>query len=250
MRRGPEVPEERVPVVESLDGFARITSKELAPIHSVKNGTLQNACSARPRVVVGLGKSAHSHIVRLVNNPVAGQKKRRGTKKTETGQNKQPVVGTRKTQTGQKKTDIRDKIKKRQTGQKKKRHRDKKKKPNLGTKNDIGTKSNMELGTKNDIGVCVGVCVCVFVCVGVWEVSGLVCGWVCWCVCLGCADRPSAGPPSSPHFRSFSLSLWESCRGHTTARELQTCTLEGPGASKHHQNSTRKPQRKREIERK
>ena len=27
---------------------------------------------------------------------------------------------------------------------------------------------------------------------------------------------------------------------HTTARELQTCTLEGPGASKHHENSTRK----------
>ena len=30
---------------------ARITSKELAPIHSVKNGILQNACSTRPRVV-------------------------------------------------------------------------------------------------------------------------------------------------------------------------------------------------------
>ena len=36
MRREPEVPEERVPVVECLDGHARITSKELAPIHSVK----------------------------------------------------------------------------------------------------------------------------------------------------------------------------------------------------------------------
>ena len=36
MRREPEVPEERVPVVEGLDGLARITSKELAPIHSVK----------------------------------------------------------------------------------------------------------------------------------------------------------------------------------------------------------------------
>ena len=31
MRREPEVPEERVPVVECLDGPARITSKELAP---------------------------------------------------------------------------------------------------------------------------------------------------------------------------------------------------------------------------
>ena len=42
-----EVPEATVPVVECLDGPARITSKELAPIHSVKNGILQNACSAR-----------------------------------------------------------------------------------------------------------------------------------------------------------------------------------------------------------
>ena len=36
MRREPEVPEERVSVVECLNGHARITSKELAPIHSVK----------------------------------------------------------------------------------------------------------------------------------------------------------------------------------------------------------------------
>ena len=63
MRREPEVPEERVPVVECLDGPARITSKELAPIHSVKSGTLQNACSTRPRVVADLGKSARMHIV-------------------------------------------------------------------------------------------------------------------------------------------------------------------------------------------
>ena len=63
MRREPEVPEEKVPVVECLDGHARITSKELAPIHAVKSGTLQNACSGRPRVVVGLVKSAHSRQV-------------------------------------------------------------------------------------------------------------------------------------------------------------------------------------------
>ena len=51
--REPEVPEEKVPVVECLDGLARITSKELAITHFVKSGTLQNACSTRPRVVVG-----------------------------------------------------------------------------------------------------------------------------------------------------------------------------------------------------
>ena len=54
--REPEVPEEEVPVEECFDGLARITSKELAITHFVKSGTLQNACSTRPRVVVGLGK--------------------------------------------------------------------------------------------------------------------------------------------------------------------------------------------------
>ena len=65
MRREPEVPEEEVPVAECLDGPARITSKELAPIHSVKSDILQNACSRRPRVVLGLGKKcsyAHRQI--------------------------------------------------------------------------------------------------------------------------------------------------------------------------------------------
>ena len=66
--REPEVPEEKVPVVERLDGLARVPSKELATTHFVKSGTLQNACSARPRVVVGLGKSAHTHIVRLTHS--------------------------------------------------------------------------------------------------------------------------------------------------------------------------------------
>ena len=73
--REPEVPEERVPVVECLDGPARITSKELAPIHFVKSGTLQNACSTRPRVVVGLGKSALMRIARLKNSRLKGLKK-------------------------------------------------------------------------------------------------------------------------------------------------------------------------------
>ena len=49
-------------MVDCLDGFARITSKELAPIHSVKSGTLQNACSTRPRVVVRFGeKCSYAH---------------------------------------------------------------------------------------------------------------------------------------------------------------------------------------------
>ena len=50
MRREPEVLEARVPVVECLDGLARITSKELAPTHSVKHGILQNAGSTSRRM--------------------------------------------------------------------------------------------------------------------------------------------------------------------------------------------------------
>ena len=73
--REPEIPEAEVPVVERLDGLARITLEELAITHFVKNGTLQNACSTRPRVVVGLGKSAHSHIVRLMNSRQKRSKK-------------------------------------------------------------------------------------------------------------------------------------------------------------------------------
>ena len=73
--REPEVPEEEVPVVECLYGPARITLEELAITHFVKNGTLQNACTTRPRVVSDLGKSARMHIVRLMNNLVKGPKR-------------------------------------------------------------------------------------------------------------------------------------------------------------------------------
>ena len=73
--REPEVPEEKVPVVECLDGLARITLEKLATTHFVKKGTLQNACSTRTRVVVGLGKSAHTHIVRLMNSRQKGLKR-------------------------------------------------------------------------------------------------------------------------------------------------------------------------------
>ena len=74
MHREPEVPEARVPVVESFDCHARITLEELAPIHSVKSGTLQNAYSTRPRVVADSGKSARMHIARLMNSLAKGLK--------------------------------------------------------------------------------------------------------------------------------------------------------------------------------
>ena len=70
-----EAPEEKVPVVECLDGPARITSKELATTHFVKSGTLQNACSTRPRVVVGLVKSAQYAHCQVDEQPTKRSKK-------------------------------------------------------------------------------------------------------------------------------------------------------------------------------
>ena len=70
MHREPEVLEAEAQVEECLDGPARITLKELAPIHSVKSGTLQNSCSTRPRVVADLGKSARMHIRLKVSHPI------------------------------------------------------------------------------------------------------------------------------------------------------------------------------------
>ena len=65
----------KVPVVECLDGLARITSKELAITHSVKKGILQNVCSTSPRVVADLVKSARMHIARLTNSPARSLKR-------------------------------------------------------------------------------------------------------------------------------------------------------------------------------
>ena len=62
-------------MVECLDGPARIASKELAPIHSAKNGILQNACSTSPRMDADLGKSALMRIARLMNSLAKGPKR-------------------------------------------------------------------------------------------------------------------------------------------------------------------------------
>ena len=48
--------------LECLDGLARITSKELAITHFVKNGILQNACSTRPKSGCRFGeKCSYAH---------------------------------------------------------------------------------------------------------------------------------------------------------------------------------------------
>ena len=76
MRREPEVPEERVPVVECLDGPARITSKELAPINSFcESGILQNACFYKSEWLQILEKSAIVRIARLKDNLAKGPKR-------------------------------------------------------------------------------------------------------------------------------------------------------------------------------
>ena len=62
-------------MVECRDGFARITLEELAITHSVKDGILQNACSTKTRMVAVLGRSAHSHIVRLTHSRRNGPKR-------------------------------------------------------------------------------------------------------------------------------------------------------------------------------
>ena len=64
----PKTQRKKVQVAECLDGLARITSEELATTHFVKNGTLQNVCSTRPRMVTDFWKSAHMHFVRLMNS--------------------------------------------------------------------------------------------------------------------------------------------------------------------------------------
>ena len=51
------------------------TLEELTITHFVKSGTLQNACSTRPRVVAKLGRYALMHIARLMNKLVKGPKR-------------------------------------------------------------------------------------------------------------------------------------------------------------------------------
>ena len=75
MRREPEVPEARVPVVECLDGPARITSKELAQLYSVTNGILQSACSTSQKKDADMENSALMRIARLTNSVAKGPKR-------------------------------------------------------------------------------------------------------------------------------------------------------------------------------
>ena len=79
--------------------------------------------------------------------------------------------------------------------------------------------------------------------------------WCLKCWALQCARLEFLGcrveAPAAPKAAGRERETQETARTlvtvlHTTARELQTCTFQGPGISKHHQNSTRRLQEKRE----
>ena len=75
MHRERVVFEAEAQVGNCLGCRARITSKELAPIHSVKNSISQNACSTSRRMDADLGKSALMRIARLKNSLAEWSKK-------------------------------------------------------------------------------------------------------------------------------------------------------------------------------
>ena len=74
MHREPEVLEAEAQVGKWLDCRARITSKELAPLHFVISGILQYACSTSPKMDAGLGKSALMRIAWLKSSLAKGLK--------------------------------------------------------------------------------------------------------------------------------------------------------------------------------
>ena len=79
MHREPEVPEARVQVDECFDCPARITSKELAPLHSVESGILQSAFSTSRKMDADLGEKC-SYAHRQVEEQPSKRSKRMVTK--------------------------------------------------------------------------------------------------------------------------------------------------------------------------
>ena len=72
MHREPRVLEAEAQVGKWLDCRARITSKELAPLHSVKNGILRSAWSTSLKRDADLWKNALMRIARLMNSLAKG----------------------------------------------------------------------------------------------------------------------------------------------------------------------------------
>ena len=73
--REPEVPEAEAQVEECLDCFARITSKELAPIHSVKKWHPPECLFYKSENGCRFGENALMRIARLKNSLAKGPKR-------------------------------------------------------------------------------------------------------------------------------------------------------------------------------
>ena len=73
--REPEVLEAEAQVEECLDCRARITSKELAQLHSVKNGILRSACCTSQKNECRFGEKC-SYLHRQVDEQPSKRSKR------------------------------------------------------------------------------------------------------------------------------------------------------------------------------
>ena len=75
MHREPEVPEAKSQWKGVSIALQGLPQRNLHPKYSVENGILQNACFRSRRMDADLGKSAHTHTVRLMNSRLKGPKK-------------------------------------------------------------------------------------------------------------------------------------------------------------------------------
>ena len=74
MHREPEALEAEAQVEECLNCRARISSKELAPLHFLKKAP-SRICSTSPKMDADLGRSALMRIARLMNGLAKGLKR-------------------------------------------------------------------------------------------------------------------------------------------------------------------------------
>ena len=81
MHREPEVPEARVPVEECFDCPARITSKELAPIHSMKKWHPPECLFYKSEIGFRFGEKC-SHAHRQVEEQPSKRSKKNGDQST------------------------------------------------------------------------------------------------------------------------------------------------------------------------
>ena len=94
MHREPEVLEAEAQVGKWLDCRARIKSKELAQLHSVKNGILRRACSTSQKQDADLGKKC-SYAQRQVDEQPSKKFQKNGDKSAEAYIEEYTTIGLR-----------------------------------------------------------------------------------------------------------------------------------------------------------